>query len=456
MSYQQLHAGKVKLNGLAGIRHHLLDRERVKTNPDIDLSRSNLNHSIENLSPDNLIRNVRQRIKQLNLKRKPRIDAVGLEDIIVGASTDFMLQLGTDKREQYFTDALHFFQNQYGKENVMYCHCHLDESNPHIHIGVVPVTSDGRLSARDVFNPKTLEKLQTDFHFTVAQHYGLERGEHTARNYLELNQFKVQQTKQEILQYSHDLDTFHCTQANIEKINSNSHYSSTGFIIKSEDKNNTVLSTSDFTELIKIAQDGAKAIALIHLLQEQNQQLQRENLKAISDYDYILHQLNQLEEETANYTAVPKFWRKHIDSSIAQFQETFTRYCHDINRATIRVFFATHGDFSKTENVMRTSLQKLGVKNVKNHIANTLKAAKKQFTKNSTPDLPMNAPSWNPPKPSETDYSQPCNPQALDFADASKLVDLSFDSIDWDLINWNMLSVFDKAEIQRQKMIREL
>ena len=52
MSYQQLHAGKVKLNGLAGIRHHLLDRQRVKTNPDIDLSRSNLNHSIEDLSPD--------------------------------------------------------------------------------------------------------------------------------------------------------------------------------------------------------------------------------------------------------------------------------------------------------------------------------------------------------------------------------------------------------------------
>ncbi len=210
MSYQQLHAGKV--------------------------------------SPDNLIRNVRQRIKQLHLKRKPRIDAVGLEDIIIGAS----------KREQYFTDALHFFQNRYGIENVMYCHCHMDESNPHIHVGIVHVTADGRLSARDLFNPKILEKLQTDFNFTVAQHYGLERSDHHARNYLELNRFKVQQTKQEILQYSHDLDTFHCTQANIEKIHSNSHFSSSGFIIKSEDKNNTELPTSDFTELNQIAQEGVR------------------------------------------------------------------------------------------------------------------------------------------------------------------------------------------------------
>ena len=138
MSYQQLHVGKVKLNGLAGIRHHLLDRERVKTNPDIDLARSHLNHAIEELSPENVVSQVRLRIKQLQLKRKPRSDAVGLMDIIVGASNDFMLQLGEKKREQYFKDALHFFQKHYGKKNVMYCQCHMDEANPHIHIGVIP------------------------------------------------------------------------------------------------------------------------------------------------------------------------------------------------------------------------------------------------------------------------------------------------------------------------------
>ena len=91
MSYQQLHAGKVKLNGLAGIRHHLLDRERVKTNPDIDLTRSHLNHSIEDLSPQNLISDVRLRIKQLNLKRKPRTDAVGLDTEMIHCHKVFFL-----------------------------------------------------------------------------------------------------------------------------------------------------------------------------------------------------------------------------------------------------------------------------------------------------------------------------------------------------------------------------
>lgn len=51
MNYQQLIAGKVKLNRLEGIRRHLQERERVKTNPNIDLSRSHLNYCIENLTP---------------------------------------------------------------------------------------------------------------------------------------------------------------------------------------------------------------------------------------------------------------------------------------------------------------------------------------------------------------------------------------------------------------------
>ena len=182
MAFQQLHAGKVKLNGIAGIQHHLIDRNLVKTNPDIDLSRSDLNYSIENLTAEHLASRVHQRIKNLNLKRKPRSDAVALEDIIIGASVDFMLNLGSDKRNQYFSDALHFFQHRYGKENVIYCQCHLDESNPHIHIGIVPVTSDGRLSARDVFNPISLEKLQSDFHSAVSSRYGLDRGEHKSKS----------------------------------------------------------------------------------------------------------------------------------------------------------------------------------------------------------------------------------------------------------------------------------
>ena len=69
MSFQHIIAGKIKLNGLSGMCHHLLDRDRVKTNPNIDLSRSHFNYCIEALSPENLNQRVKTRIKQLKLKK---------------------------------------------------------------------------------------------------------------------------------------------------------------------------------------------------------------------------------------------------------------------------------------------------------------------------------------------------------------------------------------------------
>lgn len=138
MAYQQLIAKKIKLNGLAGIQHHMLDRDKVKTNPDIDLSRSHLNYFIENLTAEHLNSRVKSRIKQLNLKKRPRSDAVGLEDIVVKASADFMLNADAETRENYFSDALHFLQHRYGKENVMYCHCHLDNLLPTFTLALFP------------------------------------------------------------------------------------------------------------------------------------------------------------------------------------------------------------------------------------------------------------------------------------------------------------------------------
>lgn len=409
MSYQQLHAGKVKLSGLAGIRHHLLDRERVKTNPDIDLSRSQLNHTIENLSPKNLISDVRQRIKQLQLKRKPRTDAVGIMDIIVGASNDFMLQLGEEKREQYFADSLHFFQKHYGKENVMYCHCHMDESNPHIHIGVLPVTPDGRLSARDLFNPKSLEKLQTDFHRDVSKNYGLERGEHQARNYLELNKFKLQRTKQEIQELTADLDSSLLQQTNINEIMQSAHFVSSGFLIKTEDKERSEMPTQKLLQLRQTAEQGVKANAAVRITQQQNSQLKHEKAQALADSQHYLHLFQALEKETAIYTAVPELWREHVNSSILNWQKTFSAYCHDVH--------------------------------VHKYVSNVIHAANLQHKENCQPATPP--PAWKSPKPSETDYSKP---------DELGIVPLRLSSvpdIDWNLINWELLSELDKDEIKK-------
>lgn len=446
MSFQQLIAGKVKLNGLAGIQHHLLDRERVKTNPNIDLTRSHLNHSVEDLSPKHLIRRVKQRISQLHLKKRPRSDAVGLEDIIVSASADFMLQIGADKREQYFAEALHFFQHRFGKENVMYCHCHLDESNPHIHIGIVPITPDGRLSAKSLFSPKTLEQLQTDFHKAVAQHYGLKRGEHHSKKYLPLQQFKAKQAQQKAKQFTDDLDSAILNQTNIDEIQQAVHFATNAFFFK--DKENVELPTQYFLTLKHIAEQAVKAYITIQLLQEENQQLRQEKQILQSNYDFLEQRFNQLDEITATYTDVPEQWRDRIDSSIQNWQKHFSAYCHDVNRATLRVFLATHGNYTQTEQIMHDFIKKTGIYDAQKHISNVIRAANLQHHKHSQPaNLP---PSWATPKSSDTDYS---NPDELGVVplQLSRIPD-----IDWHIINWELLDELTKDEIQKKKMIREL
>src|SRR5699024_3136308 len=56
---------------------------------------------------------------------------------------------------------------------------HMDEKRPHMHYGVVPITDDGRLSAKEVVgNKKALTEFQDRFNEHVKQRgYDLERGQ---------------------------------------------------------------------------------------------------------------------------------------------------------------------------------------------------------------------------------------------------------------------------------------
>ena len=229
----------------------MLDRDKVKTNPNIYLAHSELNFYFENLTAEHLESRVHSRINSLHLKKPPRSDAVGPEDIVISVSADFMLNVDAETRKKYFLDSLHFLQNRYGKENIMYCQCHLDESVPHIHVGIVPVTFDGRLSAKSLFTSKTLKKLQPAFHNAVSSRYGLERGELHSKKYLPILKFKAQQVKLKAEQFTQDLLTADISKEKIAEINKTAHYATTGFIFTSKDK--IELTTLHLNNTLKIA-----------------------------------------------------------------------------------------------------------------------------------------------------------------------------------------------------------
>lgn len=244
------------------------------------------------------------------------------------------------------------------------------------------------------------------------------------------------------------MNTADISQQKIEQINKSVHYATSGVIFTSEDKENVQLPTQDFITLKNMAEQGIKAVAKIDVLKDDIQKLRRDDSQTNSDLKYFLHQLKKLEQDTAKYSAVPTSWRHHIDQAIDFWQKTFTAYCHDVNRATVRVFIATHGNFDETLQIMNNIIKSTGVNDVEKHITEVIRSAKLQFKKNSQPQcLPQ---SWKTPKPTDTDYKK---------TDETGIVPLQLSKvpdIDWNLINWDLLSELDKDELRHQKLLRSL
>lgn len=56
-----------------------------------------------------------------------------------------------------FTDLLELAKEAYGEENIVAASLHLDETNPHLHLLMTPVTKDGRLNQKEFINGPKLK-----------------------------------------------------------------------------------------------------------------------------------------------------------------------------------------------------------------------------------------------------------------------------------------------------------
>ena len=68
----------------------------------------------------------------------------------------------------------------------------MDESTPHMHLNLMPITKDGRLCSKELFDKQKLQQLQTNFYNAVGKKYGLERGkEGSQAKHLSTAEFKA-------------------------------------------------------------------------------------------------------------------------------------------------------------------------------------------------------------------------------------------------------------------------
>jgi chromosome segregation ATPase len=69
--------------------------------------------------------------------------------------------LPPEEYRAFFESGYKFLSERYREENVVGAYVHMDETQPHMHFAWVPVTEDGRLSAKSVVNQNELKQLHT-------------------------------------------------------------------------------------------------------------------------------------------------------------------------------------------------------------------------------------------------------------------------------------------------------
>lgn len=195
MSFGIVRVQKMGSGTVKGIEiHDRREKEGIShTNKDIDWEQTSQNYDLHPKQNQNFTKTVKERIAKLNLPKAVRKDAVVMAQVLVTSDHDFFKGLSKEQQEQFFKDSYNFLSERYGKENVISATVHLDERTPHMHFNFVPVTADGRLSAKSVLTRQNLIQQQTAFQEQVGKHYGLERGiQGGKKKHLEIAELKAQ------------------------------------------------------------------------------------------------------------------------------------------------------------------------------------------------------------------------------------------------------------------------
>ena len=156
--------------------HDERTKEKYASNPDVDTSRSRLNFHL--VKPRRSYRaEAEKQIAEAGCRA--RKDSVRLVETLITASPEFFQGKKPREVKAFFEYALDFIQSKQSPETIISAVVHVDEKTPHMHLCFVPLTSDGRLSAKDIVgNKKKLTQWQDDFWKHMVKKYpDFERGE---------------------------------------------------------------------------------------------------------------------------------------------------------------------------------------------------------------------------------------------------------------------------------------
>ena len=172
--------------------HNERMKEAYASNPDIDMQRSKLN--FHPVVPQGKYREVSNQIIR-NVGCRVRKDSVTAVEVLITASPEFFEKKSRTEIREFFAYAVEFMKSKQNPDTYISAVVHVDEKTPHMHLCFVPITPDGRLSAKEIIgNKKRMTKWQDEFwSYMVKKYPDFERGEsasQTGRTHIPPRLFK--------------------------------------------------------------------------------------------------------------------------------------------------------------------------------------------------------------------------------------------------------------------------
>ena len=203
MSFLVATMKKNKAENLNGIFMHDFRRTENHSNKEIDVARSADNFDLiehQNMSKQVIMDYISAKRTS---KRAVRKDAVVLNEWIISSDQSFFADKTPEQIRGYFQTAVDWFGREFGRDNLQYAVIHMDETTPHMHLGIVPINGDGTLSGKKMFNRDALKRVQKDLPKYLADHgFDIQRGiEGQKKKHLTTKEYKAVQAENEAIKH---------------------------------------------------------------------------------------------------------------------------------------------------------------------------------------------------------------------------------------------------------------
>jgi hypothetical protein len=181
LAYAILRFGKLKSIGEISSSGRHNDRSRETPNANKSISNDVLHGEPE--------KSYLESFQEMTKDIKIRKNAVLAIECFMSASPEASFLKNENSLKEWAYESIAWLKKEFGENNIIKSHLHLDESTPHLHTIIIPL-KDNKLNCKYYLGGRDkLRKLQTNYHKVVAK-YGLDRGlEGSRATHLDIKRF---------------------------------------------------------------------------------------------------------------------------------------------------------------------------------------------------------------------------------------------------------------------------